>query len=95
MRQIDPDQEPPCPVALESRAATRRARAADCALLQVAFFEAEQYHSSCLASVFRRDRENLVGDPRKGNDDICTTAGNRLFRHTEHDGGGFMFGYGH
>jgi hypothetical protein len=45
--------------------------------------------------VFRCDREDLVGDPGKGSDDIRGTAGNRLFRHAEHDRGGFMFGYGH
>src|SRR5471030_193058 len=51
--------------------------------------------ASSSPSVFQCNREDLVGDPGKGRDDVRTTAGNRLFRHAEHDGGGFMFGYGH
>jgi hypothetical protein len=94
MRLIDPDQEAAGAHYAKSRdEASTRGRV--CPSLHVVLLEVEQYRSSSLPSVFRRDRENLIGDPRKRNDDICTTAGNRLLRHAEHDGGGFMFGYGH
>ena len=94
MRQIDPDQEAAGRTMPKGRdEASTRGQV--CPSLHVVLLEAEQYRSSSLPSVFRRDRENLIGDPGKGNDDVRTTAGNRLFRHTEHDGGGFMFGYGH